>query len=210
LALVVVILVKPELRRASDGLDLWVLVDRSDSAADVLRPQLGEWEMLLEKSRGADDRLYFVDFAKEAVERGAIITAGSTEFSGVGTATRTTSAVRHALAQMKKDRSNRLLVLTDGYSTEPTGDLAERLLRENVPLDVRLAQPSVAGDVRLARLSVPRRVMLREAMVLEIVATGDADGTVPVELFRNGASVGKRDGAYSPHGPAQQAWGLPV
>ncbi len=48
---------------SSDGLDLWVLVDQSDSATDLLRPRLPEWETILEKSKGASDRLFFVDFA---------------------------------------------------------------------------------------------------------------------------------------------------
>ena len=73
LLLVVLLLVRPQLRLAGDGLDLWVLVDQSDSAQDVLHPLLPEWEMILERSRGPDDRLRFVDFAGDAVERGATL-----------------------------------------------------------------------------------------------------------------------------------------
>jgi len=193
LALVLVILIKPQIRRFSDGLDLWVMVDRSASAQDLLAPLLPEWEMLLEKSRGAEDRIHFIDFAKEAVQRGALLSAGSTDFTGQRTETRVASATRHALSLMQKDRANRLLVLSDGYPTEPMADLGERLLRESVALDYRLAQAAVASDVRLAAFQLPRRVMLREAFVVEVVAMADTDQVVPVDILRNGTSVGKRE-----------------
>ncbi|MDR2845043.1 MAG: hypothetical protein LBV28_03000, partial [Puniceicoccales bacterium] len=63
------LLAHPEVRQAADGLDLWVLVDRSASAAGKVETSLGEWQNLLEKSRGRHDRLNFVDFADEALLR---------------------------------------------------------------------------------------------------------------------------------------------
>lgn len=192
LLLVLLVLVKPEIRRTSDGLDLWVLVDQSDSAADEMQPLLPEWEMLLERSRGADDRLRFVDYAGEAVERGAQLRSGSTAFTGARTATRTLSAARHALSLMDSRRSSRLLVLTDGYSTEPLDELADRLQRQQVALDYRLATSTVVGDVRLAALTLPRRVMRNEAFLIEVTAQSDEEQTVPVEISRNGVSIGSR------------------
>ncbi len=193
LVLVLVVLARPQLRLVGDGLDLWVLVDQSDSALDVLHPLLPEWEMILEKSRGADDRLRFVDFAEESVERGALLRAGSSAFSGPRDATRLPSAARYALGLMQPDRASRLLVLTDGYSTEPMDDLAERLLRQGVALDFRLARASSTGDVRLTGLNLPRRVMRNEAILIEIKAAGEDDQTVPVEILRDGASLGRRE-----------------
>ena len=191
--LVVLLLVRPQMRRLSDGLDLWVLVDRSDSAKDVLVPKLAEWEMLLDKSKGSQDRLRFIDYAGEAVERGALISAGSTEFEGVRTSTRTAQAIHHSLSLMEPERASRLLLLTDGFSTEPLDGLADRLLRQEVALDYRLAGASVAGDVRLAAFSVPHRVLPMEAFMMEVVALSDTDGKVPVELLRNGVSMGRKE-----------------
>src|SRR6478672_386328 len=75
LLLVVLLLAQPQWRRSSDGMDLWVLVDRSDSASTLLKPRLPEWEGILDKSKTSADRLYFVDFAAEAVKRGAELRA---------------------------------------------------------------------------------------------------------------------------------------
>jgi hypothetical protein len=44
---------------------------------------------------------------------------------------------------MDVSRASRLLVLTDGYSTEPLHDIAERLTQQHVPLDYRLLTPGV-------------------------------------------------------------------
>src|SRR4051812_24865936 len=66
LVLLVLILLQPQLRRLGRGLDLWVLVDKSVSAADALEPRLPEIQALLERSKSADDRIFYVDYANLA------------------------------------------------------------------------------------------------------------------------------------------------
>ncbi|WP_050029814.1 VWA domain-containing protein [Verrucomicrobium sp. BvORR034] len=194
LLVVTALLVQPQVRKQSDALDLWVLVDQSESAGDLLGPRISEWETILEKSRRPSDRLHFVDFAGEAVTRGAQIRAGSgTQYAGPRGATRLKSAASYTLAQIPESRASRLLVLTDGFSTEPLDGLAERLREQGVPLDYRLAAQSTVGDWRIAALALPRRVQLREAFLAEVVVLGDRDGKIPVELTRNGQSIGRRD-----------------
>ena len=202
LLLVTVLLCQIQVRRHGDGLDLWVLVDRSDSAKDLLIPKLSEWEIILERSKKPADRLHFVDFADEAVTRGAQLRAGSTDFAGGTRATRINSAAGHALAQMRHERAARLLVLTDGYSTEPLDGLSERLANQSVPLDYRLAAQEAKNDWRIAAFVLPRRVQLREAFLAEVVVLADQDGTVPIELTRNGVSIGEWRGSLAVHGPA--------
>ena len=195
LAVVILLLVQPQIRRQSDDLDLWVLVDHSDSVTGLLEPKLAEWETILEKSKGPADKLHFMDFAGEALLRGAQVRTGlnAERYEGPRNATRLNSSVMFALAQMPPEQASRLLVLTDGYSTEPLDGLAERLTKQKVPLDYRLVTQSGEGDYRIAAFSLPRRVQLREAFLAEVVVLGDKDGTVPVELQRNGQSLGKRE-----------------
>jgi hypothetical protein len=193
--LVALLLAQPQVRRHGDGLDLWVLVDQSDSARDLLAPKLAEWETILDKSKGSADRLRFVDFAGEAVARGAQMRAGTggTQYAGPRHATRLNSAAAYTLAQMPENRASRLLVLSDGFSTEPLDGLSERLSKQRVPLDYRLSTQDTAGDLRVAAFALPRRVQLREAFLAEVVVLGDRDGTVPLELTRNGQSIGRRE-----------------
>lgn len=195
LLLLVLLLARPQMRRSGDGIDLWVLVDHSDSAKDLLQPRLAEWETILDKSKGAADRLFFIDFAAESVKRGALIRAGANgaEFDGARNATRLNSAATFALAQMPPDRNARLLAMTDGFSTEPLDGLAEKLVKQSVPFDYRLPPRDSTNDYRVASFVLPRRVQLREAMLGEVVLLGGHDARVPLELFRDGQSIGRRE-----------------
>lgn len=191
----VVLLAQPQFRRFADGLDLWVLVDQSDSAKEQMEPRLPEWESILEKSRGSADRLHFVDYAGESVKRGAQLSSGpgGTLYSGPRSTTRLHSAVLYTLNQLQGDRASRLLVLSDGYSTEPLEGLTERLLRSDVPLDYRLTTAPAGADYRVAGFRLPSRVQLNEAFLAELVVLGTEDATIPVEIFRNEQSIGKRE-----------------
>ncbi len=194
LLLAVLVLAEPQVRRHGDGLDLWVLVDQSDSAWEYAQPRLQEWQTILEKSKGIDDRIFYVDFADEAVTRGALLKGGpaATEYAGKRTATRLASAIGYALGQMPENRSARLLALTDGFSTEPLGGVAEKLVAKATPLDIRLPPDRSDADFSIAALALPRRVQLREGVLAEVVVRGSTDAVVPLEILRDGRVIGKR------------------
>jgi hypothetical protein len=195
LLLAVLLLAEPRVRRQGDGLDLWVLVDQSDSGWEDLAPRLAEMETILEKSRGVDDRIFFVDFADEAVTRGALIRSGpgATEYAGRRAATRLASAVSYTLGQMPADRAARILAITDGYSTEPLDRLTDKLLEQGVSLDLRLPPGRDVEDFAVATFRVPRRVQAREGLLAEVVVRGGRTATVPLEILRDGQPIGKRE-----------------
>jgi hypothetical protein len=190
LVLAVLILSEPQMRRYGDGLDLWVLVDQSDSAWEYAQPRLQEWQKILENSKGYDDRIFYVDFADEAVTRGALLQAGSTEYTGSRSATRLATAVNYALGHMPERRAARLLALTDGFSTEPFDGLVEKLIAKGTPLDIRLPPDLTDVDFSVASFSLPRRVQLREGVLAELVVRGSIDASVPFEILRNDQVIG--------------------
>ena len=185
LLLLVLVFVQPQVRRLGRGLDLWVLVDRSASAADGMAARLGEWETLLERSKGADDRLFYVDYADVPVVRAE----GTGDYSGSNEATRTRLAAQYALSQMGHDRAARLLVLTDGYSTEPLTGLGERLARQGVSLDYRLVSPPDATDYGINDLRLPARSQPGEPFIIELEVIGTPDGIVPFRVSRDGQAL---------------------
>lgn len=193
LALVVLLLAGPQIERQGAGLDVWLLVDRSDSTAQTLAGRLTEWETILTTSKGADDRLIVVDFADEAVTRGAIQRAGArgAEYAGRTGATRLKSAALHALAGIRDDRASRLLALTDGYSTEPVDGLADTLRDRGVPLEVRFPPPPVGDDVAIAGIDMPRRIQPGEGMIVDVDIRGGPDTTLPVEIERDGEPLAR-------------------
>jgi hypothetical protein len=157
LILLALVLADPQIQAIGRGTDLWVLVDKSASVADALEPRLPEMKALIERSKGADDRLHIVEFAEVAKLAGE----GDEIAQPLRQQTNTGLAVELALGRMEKDRAARVLVLSDGQSTEPLDDLAERLKAQQVPLDYRLIEPAAAVDFQISALRLPQRVQLR-------------------------------------------------
>lgn len=191
LLLGIALLARPEIRRAADGLDLWVLSDRSASAEAKIAPNLAEWHNLLEKSRGSHDRLHVVDFAAEPLLRSE--GDGTGIYPGNKNATRLAAALQYTLARLSPDRPSRLLVLSDGYSSEPLDGLAERLIGEEIALDYRLVPSDTAGDYRIHSFSAPARVRAGEAFLLALTVRGPAASTVPLEIYRDNVLIGQSE-----------------
>lgn len=187
LLLIVLALTAPRTRWGDDGRDVWVLVDRSDSASATLATALPEWEQLLAKGRGRDDRLLFVDFADTPVRRDR----GDPVFRGRTDVTHLAAAVRHTLSELDPRRPSRLVVLSDGQSTEPLDGVAEALIRARAPLDYRLALPPETTDYQLTDLRLPMEVEAGAAFLLEAQVRGNVDGLVPWELLRDGRPAGQ-------------------
>lgn len=192
LGLLVILLADPQLRRFAEGLDLWLLVDRSDSAADSLAPRLREWETILVNSKGPADRVLAVDFAAEAVTRGAILRGGAagTEYAGSRQATRLRTALDHAIAEADPSRAARFLALTDGHATEPLLGVAEKLVDRSIALDVRMPPPRSTNDYSIGRLDMPVRVQPSEALLIGVSVRGGDDARVPLEVLRDGTRIG--------------------
>ena len=185
--LTVLLLMRPQWQRFAGGMDLWVLLDRSASTETAVDQGLPEWRQLLENhKRHRDDRLHFVDYAADTVPQE--LNAGG-PYTGSRALTRTAQAVEHVLALRQADRPSRVLVFTDGYSTEPMAGVAEKLARAEVPLDFRLLANAVGDDFRLRRLQVPSRAQTSEPFLVEVEVSGPQDGPVPLTIFRNGQKI---------------------
>ncbi|MEM0895987.1 MAG: hypothetical protein AAGJ79_03800, partial [Verrucomicrobiota bacterium] len=187
LIVLVLLLAKPQLDRVQKGMDLWVLVDRSDSISDVVDQQFREWKKLLERHKPSrHDRLHFVDFSAE------VIRADDNDmpsFSGKSNLTRSRLAVSNVLAGIQSGKPARILALTDGFGTEPFGDVAEKLRHARIPLDFRLVRPETPTDIRISRFEGPPRVQAGEPFVLDVELAGNWDTTVPLRILRNGEEL---------------------
>ena len=187
LILMLLFLVRMQVRYAGTAMDLWLLLDRSASANDLVEPQRSEWITLLERSKGSDDQLRVMDFAEEPVLQGE---SDQTGYPAGRDETRLGLALHHVLSQLSEDRANRVLVMTDGYPTEDMRDAAERLVAQQTPLDYRLLTGSEAGDVMVRSLSMPNQVQAQEPFLVEVKVTGTVDGPVPYEVFLHNKRVG--------------------
>jgi hypothetical protein len=187
--LAVALLCNPLLPSRHGGLDLWVLLDRSESTEDLVDRSLPEWRSLLEQYRpGRRDTAHFLDYAAEVLPAEA---DGSTSlYASRRAATRTAMAASQALARQDQQRPARILVFTDGFATEPMREVAAKLAAQGIPLDFRLIQNPPDGDTRLTRFEAPARVQPGEAFVLRVAVAGPGDREVPVKLRRDGSPAG--------------------
>jgi hypothetical protein len=185
LLLLVLILMRPQLRWQKEGMDLFVLLDRSESTEGRVDQALPEWTKLLESGkRNREDRLRLVDYARDTLPQDV----GGTVFTGDRNLTRTALALQTVLALREPARPTRVLLFTDGYSTEPLTGLVDKLLRENVPLDVRFLTEPPGEDFRLTKFDTPHRVQTSEPFLIEISVSGPEQSTAkfPLTILRNG------------------------
>lgn len=191
LLVLVVALCDPRAILKSSGIALWVLLDRSKSAQDLVDPSEYEWRTLLEQSRpGESDSLHFVDYAAEVV---AVNNPETANFPGNRESTKTNLALQDVLARMDTSQHNRVLLFTDGYSTEPLTGVAEKLIDQGVPLDYRLVQAPEVIDFQLADLSMTEQVQIGEPFVVDLVVTGNQDGPQKVTVARGGKTLFTRE-----------------
>ncbi|MES2596904.1 MAG: VWA domain-containing protein [Verrucomicrobiota bacterium] len=189
LVLITLALAEPQWRRLQDGIDLWVLLDSSVSAEEPMAKGLPEWEKLLEKHRGANDRVFYLNYATEVMRRGA---EGAELYERNRHSTQTGMAITQALTLAQKegrDRPARVLTFTDGYATEPLTGIAEKMVRQGVELDYRLVRDPEPTDFRVASLEMPSRSQLGEPFMIEVEVKGSRDGKVPITILRDGKEL---------------------
>ena len=172
----VTMLAGPRIQKQRNALDLLVLLDRSESTEDLIDKGLPEWTRLLESSKpGRADTLTFVNFAAEVAEAGI----DGSSFTGSRKLTKTGLAISNLMAKVDETKPTRVLLFTDGFSTEPLAEAASQLRQRGVPLDFRLIRDEETLDARLARLSFPERVQVGEPYLISVLVRGTVDGEIP-------------------------------
>jgi hypothetical protein len=178
-------LANPRANFGTAGMDLWVLLDRSDSAAEAMASARPELERILEFERGGDDRLFLVDYASAPVLREA-----GTNFEPPTGATKTALAVNFALGLRDPNRDSRVLLISDGESTDDMSGLAVALAEADVPLDLRILPSPSGDDYRLGKIDAPARVAPGQAFVMTVPVYGPADGPISYRVTRDGEPSG--------------------
>ncbi len=174
-------LADPKINVTEDAMDLFVLLDRSESTEDLVDKGLVEWEPLLEKAKpGRRDKMHLFDYGGEIVEHGR---DGAT-YTGSRKLTRTGLAISHVAAMAGEKRPARVLVFTDGFATEPLHEAVEELQARGIPLDFRLVREETVDDFRLSRIELPERVQAGEPFLIAATIRGSADADVKLTLRR--------------------------
>jgi hypothetical protein len=184
--LLVLAMVRPTTSASSRAIDLWVLADRSASCAAAAGKSLPEWEAILERSKRPGDELHLIDFAASPMVRGR---GDSNSIDPLES--RTAFAVRFALEQLVPERASRILLLSDGYATEPLTEVVEPLIKRGIPLDYRLFFSPAGVDYRVDSIEAPTRVQAAEGFLIEGRIVASEDGDIPFEVLRDDQKIGE-------------------
>ena len=177
-------LADPKVNMQEDALDLYILLDRSDSTEDLVDKGLPEWQRLLERAKpDSGDKMHLFDYGGEIVGTGSDGTSG---FTGSRKLTRTGLALSHIAALADEKRPARVLVFTDGFATEPLHEAAAELQAQGIPMDFRLVREETLDDFRLSRLELPERVQAGEPFLLAATIRGSSDVDVNLIIRRGG------------------------
>ena len=186
LLLAVMILVDPRIRHQENSLDLYVLLDRSDSTEDIVDRNLPEWQRLLEDSKPSRrDTLRFINYGAEVAPLGA----DGSSFTGSKKLTRTGLALSTIAAEADEKRPSRVLLFTDGFATEPMQDAVSQLQARGIPLDFRLIRNEKENDSQLTRFELPERVQVGEPFLMSITVRGIGDASFPLIIRRGGQTI---------------------
>ncbi|MEO8616085.1 MAG: VWA domain-containing protein [Luteolibacter sp.] len=184
--LAIIALTEPSIQHQQNSLDLYVLLDRSESTEDLIDKGLPEWKRLLESSKPSrHDTIHYINYASEVVELGA----DGSSFTGARRLTRTGLALQSIAAQSDEKRPSRVLLFTDGFSTEPLQEAASQMQARGIPLDYRLIREEKDGDYRLSRIAFPERVQIGEPFLISLTVRGSSNATFPLILRRNGQTL---------------------
>ncbi len=184
--LAVITLTEPTIQHQQNSLDLYVLLDRSESTEDLIDKGLPEWKRLLESSKPSrHDTIHYINYASEVVELGA----DGSSFTGARGLTRTGLALQSIAAQSDEKRPSRVLLFTDGFSTEPLQEAASQMQARGIPLDYRLIREEKDSDYRISRIAFPERVQIGEPFLISLTVRGSSDATFPLILRRNGQTL---------------------
>jgi uncharacterized membrane protein len=182
-SLIAFLLTNPSIQKQENSLDLYVLLDRSKSTESLIDQGLPEWKRLLEKAKPSrSDTLHFYNYASEIAELGS----DGAIFTGSRNQTRTNLALQNIAALSDKKKPSRVLLFTDGFSTEPLHEATAQLQALGIPLDFRLVREKMINDYRVSRLDFPERTQSGEPFLISITLSGSDNKSIPLIIKRNG------------------------
>ena len=180
-----------------EGMNVFFVLDRSDSVPSAQQDAARDYANRIAKSKKAVDKVGAVVFGSEASIEITPSTAMDLQKiqAVVGTErTDLAAAIRLGTAAFPETGQKRLVLLTDG--NENAGDAMAAVLAGNqqlgVTVDVVPLGVSRANDVSVQKLQVPSKLKKGQAFEVKIFVQADQATPATVRLFRNEQFLGEQ------------------
>ncbi len=183
-------------RRPEDGMNIFFMLDRSDSVTSAQQEQARELANTWAKAKRDRDKAGFLIFgADAALETTVTSIAEAEKIQAVVGSERTdiAGAVRLGTAAFPEGGQKRLVLLSDG--NENVGDAVSAVIAAKplgVTLDVVPLGSRQGGDVSVQKLGLPTSVKKGQTFETKIFAASDKAQPATVRLFRNDQLLGEQ------------------
>ncbi len=196
--LLAVSLAQPAVRRRSDFVTTYFLLDRSASISDEMKQRSLEIvRHAIDSKKRREDRAGIIVFGDRATieEMPSERPPGGDLFSVVDPAnTDIAAAVRLALSTFPDDSQKRIALVTDGNETK--GSLLEAARRASgahVPIDVVPLKYRHDSEVLLEDLSLPRKVQKDEPFQLRVNVSSLGASSGTLRILCDGRIIGSKE-----------------
>jgi uncharacterized membrane protein len=186
-----------QMLRPIEGMNVFFLLDRSDSIPSPQQEAAREYVNKIAKQKKPIDKAGVIVFGSEAsIESSPSSALDLQKIQAVVGTERTdlAAAVRLGTAAFPETGQKRLVLLTDG--NENLGDVMSAVLAANqqlgVTVDVAPMGVSRGNDVSVQKLQVPPRLKKGQAFEIKIVIQADAATPANVRLIRNEQFLGEK------------------
>ncbi len=183
-------------RRLQEGMNVFFVLDRSDSIPSGLQEEARERANRMARGKKPDDRAGFLIFGGDAaLETEAREAAEAEKIQAVVDAERTdiSAAIRLGTAAFPEDGQKKLVVFSDG--NENVGDAVAAVVAARslgVTVDVLPIGEARGGDVAVNKLQIPANLKRGQTFDAKIFAVSDRAQAATVRLFRNGQLLGSQ------------------
>ncbi len=182
--------------KSQEGLNVFFLLDRSDSIPSGQQEASREWVQKAVGAKQNHDKAGVVLFGSQAsIERTASPVLSVQKLFAVvdGQRTDMASAIRLATAAFPENGQRRLVIISDG--NENLGDAmaaVEAVRPLGVSVDVLPLGVTRSGDVSIQKFTLPSQLKKGQTFEVKVFAESDREAKGTLRLFRDDALLGEQ------------------
>ena len=194
----VLALIGVSLPRRGRSVAVLFAIDASDSVSPVAAAAANDWvrdAMAFAPKGGKAGVLVFGSDARIESLVAARPSAPALPFRAKidSTGTNIAAALRLASAVLPRDTKRRVVVVSDGRSTDGDAiDAAARLRREGIAVDVWPVARQTGADAAIDSLEVPTKIRTGESFAVKVVVAATAPGPAVIEFRRGSGLIAQR------------------
>ena len=174
------------------GIDVVVLVDRSNSMPAETEDRAKELIQILEKEMQPGDRMSVVSFAQNVHIDEPLEAKGFQGFAPIEPrdASNITLALTQALELIPNSRPGKIVLISDGKNTDAEYDLVRNKAQaRNIPIFIRLIEKNTLQDIAITDIQHNASISKGESVSVQTHIYSPSNKEVTIRIERNGHPI---------------------